>query len=146
MTGLLLRRFAHSRAVGQRNVASKTLLIVYHSVTGASQQMAHAVADGALRHEAERGASGLPAPRVNVRVDKAVDLGVSDVLAADGYVFACPENLAAISGLMKDFFDRTYYGERPLSGATSELVRDLRRAHAPVSSALLLCAPLFLGV
>jgi multimeric flavodoxin WrbA len=31
------------------------------------------------------------------------------VLAADGYVFATPENLAAISGLMKDFFDRCYY-------------------------------------
>jgi multimeric flavodoxin WrbA len=31
------------------------------------------------------------------------------VLEADGYVFATPENLAAISGLMKDFFDRCYY-------------------------------------
>lgn len=31
------------------------------------------------------------------------------VLAADGYLFACPENLAAMAGLMKDFFDRCYY-------------------------------------
>jgi len=31
------------------------------------------------------------------------------VLAADGYVFGTPENLGAIAGLMKDFFDRTYY-------------------------------------
>ena len=31
------------------------------------------------------------------------------MLAADGYLFAAPENLAAIAGLMKDFFDRTYY-------------------------------------
>ena len=37
------------------------------------------------------------------------DAGPTDVLAADGYIFANPENLAAISGLMKDFFDRTYY-------------------------------------
>jgi multimeric flavodoxin WrbA len=31
------------------------------------------------------------------------------VLAADGYIFAAPENLAVLAGLMKDFFDRCYY-------------------------------------
>ena len=31
------------------------------------------------------------------------------VLAADGYLFAAPENLAHLSGLMKEFFDRCYY-------------------------------------
>ena len=31
------------------------------------------------------------------------------MLTGDGYIFGTPENLAAISGLMKDFFDRTYY-------------------------------------
>ncbi|MGZ8255525.1 MAG: NAD(P)H-dependent oxidoreductase, partial [Burkholderiaceae bacterium] len=33
----------------------------------------------------------------------------ADVLTADGYLFAMPENLASMAGLMKDFFDRIYY-------------------------------------
>jgi multimeric flavodoxin WrbA len=33
----------------------------------------------------------------------------ADVLNAAGYLFITPENLAAMSGIMKDFFDRTYY-------------------------------------
>ena len=36
-----------------------------------------------------------------------------DLVAADGYLFACPENLATMSGEMKAFFDRCYY---PLLG------------------------------
>ncbi len=35
--------------------------------------------------------------------------GPEDLLSADGYIFCAPENLAAISGLMKEFFDRSYY-------------------------------------
>lgn len=46
---------------------------------------------------------------VQVRVVQAESAGANDLLAAAGYVFATPENLAAIAGLMKDFFDRTYY-------------------------------------
>lgn len=76
----------------------KTLLIVYHSVTGGTRQMAEAAAAGA-RAEAS----------VNVRLLEATAAGAGDVLTADGYIFAAPENLAALSGLMKDFFDRCYY-------------------------------------
>lgn len=36
-----------------------------------------------------------------------------DLLAADGYLFAAPENLGTLSGEMKAFFDRCYY---PLLG------------------------------
>ena len=78
--------------------APKTLLIVYHSLTGGTRQMAQAARDGAV---ADGG--------VAVRLLQAADAGPADVLAADGYLFATPENLAAISGLMKDFFDRSYY-------------------------------------
>jgi multimeric flavodoxin WrbA len=76
----------------------KTLLIVFHSLTGGTRQMAEAAARGA---EAQ--------PDIRVRLLPAVEAQPADVLAADGYVFATPETLAAISGLMKDFFGRTYY-------------------------------------
>jgi multimeric flavodoxin WrbA len=78
--------------------AGKTLLIVYHSMTGGTLQMAQAAAQGA-RSE----------PTLRVSLLPAVEAGAADVLDASGYVFASPENLAAMSGQMKDFFDRTYY-------------------------------------
>jgi len=77
----------------------KTLLIVYHTQTGGTLQMAQAAAAGA-RTEAG----------VRVSLLHAAAAHTADVLDADGYIFATPENLAAISGQMKDFFDRTYYG------------------------------------
>ena len=76
----------------------KTLLIVFHSLTDGTRQMAEAARAGAAA-EAE----------VAVRMLHASQAGPDDVLAADGLIFATPENLAAISGQLKDFFDRTYY-------------------------------------
>ena len=40
---------------------------------------------------------------------KADEAGPDDLLSADGYIFAAPENLAAVAGVMKDFYDRCYY-------------------------------------
>jgi multimeric flavodoxin WrbA len=40
---------------------------------------------------------------------RAAEAMAADLLEASGYIFASPENLAAMSGQMKDFFDRTYY-------------------------------------
>lgn len=76
---------------------TKTLLMVFHSMTGGTRQMAQAAA---------RAAEG---EGVAVRLLEARDATAEDVLAADAYIFATPENLAAIAGMMKDFFDRTYY-------------------------------------
>jgi multimeric flavodoxin WrbA len=76
----------------------KSLLIVYHTRTGGTEQMAKAAARGAA---AESG--------VNVRLVTAAAAEADDVLGADGYIFATPENLASMAGMMKEFFDRTYY-------------------------------------
>lgn len=76
----------------------KRLLIVWHSRTGAARAMADAAARGAAS-EAE----------VETRILGWDQAGADALLAADGYLFACPENLGAMSGEMKAFFDRNYY-------------------------------------
>ena len=48
-------------------------------------------------------------PEISVRLLTAPQASGDDMLAADGYIFATPENLAALAGKMKDFFDRAYY-------------------------------------
>ncbi len=70
------------------------LLIVWHSRTGAAQAMARAALEGA-------DGSALMLGAHEVQPD--------DLVAAAGYLFACPENLASMSGLMKEMFDRCYY-------------------------------------
>jgi multimeric flavodoxin WrbA len=77
---------------------TKRLLVVYHTMTDGTRQMAEAAARGAGAEQA-----------VVTLLRRAPEATAADVLAADGYLFATPENLASMSGLMKDFFDRTYY-------------------------------------
>ena len=67
-------------------------------MTGGSQSLAKACYNGARR-----------ARGVDVQMLNAADAGAEHMLAADGYIFVFPENLAAISGGMKSFFDRCYY-------------------------------------
>lgn len=72
----------------------RPLLIAWHSRTGAAEAMARSACEGAQR---------------NARLLRADLVGPSDLLDAGGYLFVCPENLAAMSGLMKEMFDRCYY-------------------------------------
>jgi multimeric flavodoxin WrbA len=72
------------------------LLVIYHSRTGGTEQMAYTAADAAVAEAA-------------VVLKHAADATPEDLLSADAYLFACPENLASMSGVMKDFFDRCYY-------------------------------------
>ena len=76
----------------------KKLLIVFHSKTRGAYQMAEAAARG-----------GGSEPEVEVEFIHAAKAGPDELLESNGYIFATPENLAMMSGMMKDFFDRTYY-------------------------------------
>lgn len=76
----------------------RTMLIVFHSLTGGTRQMAEAAARG-----------GAAQGGIQIRLLEASKTEATDILQADGYIFATPENLAAMAGIMKDFFDRTYY-------------------------------------
>lgn len=79
-------------------MASPPLLVAWHSRTGASEAMARAAKEGA----GERATL--------IRCDKVT---ANHLLEAKGYLFCGPENLAALSGAMKEMFDRLYY---PLLG------------------------------
>lgn len=73
------------------------VLIVYHSQTGNTRKMADAVAQGAKSIEG-----------VDVILKKAADSTTEDLLSADGLAIGTPENFGYMSGMVKDFFDRTY--------------------------------------
>ena len=77
----------------------KRLLIVYHTMTGAAQQLASTAFSAAIDEEG-----------CSAELLTAGDTNVAHVLDADGYLFVTPENLATMAGGMKDFFDRVYYG------------------------------------
>ena len=67
-------------------------------MTGGSEALAQAAYVGAARGQG-----------VKVLMLNAAEAGAEHMLAADGYLFVFPENLGAISGGMKSFFDRCYY-------------------------------------
>lgn len=97
-------------------MSPRTLLIVWHSTTGGTRQMAQAAEAGALSQAAESHSLAESAPLgdgaaspLRVRRLHARDAGPADVLAADALLFATPECLGSMAGLLKDFFDRCYY-------------------------------------
>jgi multimeric flavodoxin WrbA len=73
------------------------ILIVYHTQTGNTKKMALAVAEGARSIE-----------KAEVVLKQARDASLTDLLQADGLAVGTPENFGYMSGMVKDFFDRTY--------------------------------------
>lgn len=78
----------------------KQLLIVYHSKSGSTSQMADAVLDGAQDDALED---------TRVVMKSAYDANANDLLRADAVILGTPENFGYMSGALKDFFDRTFY-------------------------------------
>ena len=74
------------------------ILIVYHSQTGHTARMAEAVAEGATAIE-----------KATVIMKRAAEATAEDLLWADGVAIGSPENFGYLSGMIKDFFDRTFY-------------------------------------
>jgi NAD(P)H-dependent FMN reductase len=95
-----LSTIARPRQLWLARVMSSLLTIVWHSRTGAARAMAEAALAGAAgRAQLLSAESATP----------------TQLLAARGYLFVCPENLGTMSGAMKELFDRAYY---PLLGRT----------------------------
>jgi multimeric flavodoxin WrbA len=74
------------------------ILIIYHTQTGNTQRMAEAVAAGAGQIDG-----------AEVLLKKAAEATTEDLLEADGLAVGTPENFGYMSGMIKDFFDRTFY-------------------------------------
>jgi multimeric flavodoxin WrbA len=74
------------------------ILIIYSSQTGNTEKMALAVAEGAREIE-----------NTEVVCKRAAEATVEDLFHADGIAIGTPENFGYMSGMVKDFFDRTFY-------------------------------------
>lgn len=79
----------------------KHVLVLYHSQSGASEQLARAAARGAACED-----------EVETRLLQAFEADARDLQRSDGVLFATPENFGYLAGGMKDFFDRSYYAAR----------------------------------
>src|SRR5690625_187200 len=86
-------------------MTKKTLLIIWHSRTGASQQLAQAAWRGAQ----EAFAALEVADSHQAQLQSAMATTPHQLRQASAYIFCAPENLASLSGEMKAFFDRCYY-------------------------------------
>jgi multimeric flavodoxin WrbA len=73
------------------------VLVVYHSQSGNTMKMAEAVV---------RGIEKIDGAAANLK--KAADADIDDLLKADGLILGSPVYFGYMSGMIKDFFDRTY--------------------------------------
>jgi NAD(P)H-dependent FMN reductase len=84
-------------------MSSKQLAIIWHSRTGATQKAVDLMLTAINQFIDEQQLSALV---IAVRAEQA---DLATLLSSDALIFACPENLASMSGVMKEFFDQLYY-------------------------------------
>lgn len=77
----------------------KIILLVYSTQTGRTLQLVRSASEGIAEL----------ADEIELRVMKALDAGVDELMACDGLLLGTPENFGYMSGALKDFLDRTYY-------------------------------------
>ena len=78
----------------------KNLLIVFHSKNGCTECLAQQVFNGSTDPSIEA---------VETRLLRAKDAGPEDLLWADALALGTPENFGYMSGMIKDFLERTFY-------------------------------------
>jgi multimeric flavodoxin WrbA len=74
------------------------VLVVYHSLSGNTEKMAKAFAEGVKSF-----------PNTEVVLRKALDATLEDLLRCDAVAFGSADYFSYIAGALKDFFDRTFY-------------------------------------
>ena len=74
------------------------VLIVYHTLSGNTEKMAQAFAEGAKSIQG-----------TEVLIKKAFDATLEDLLECNAIAVGSADYFSYIAGALKDFFDRTYY-------------------------------------
>lgn len=76
---------------------SRKIMIIFHSQSGHTEAMARRVADGVVSID-----------NVELVLKRASEATLDDLLQCDGLAIGTPEYFGYMSGMIKDFFDRTY--------------------------------------
>jgi multimeric flavodoxin WrbA len=74
------------------------VLVIYHSLSGQTERMAKAVAEGAAS-----------VAGTEVMLRKALEATVEELLACDAIAVGSPDYFSYMAGGVKDFFDRAFY-------------------------------------
>ena len=81
------------------------IMVIYHSMTGNTEKMAEAIAEGAENVDG-----------VEVILSRARDVAVDDLPNADGYAFGAPNTFGGMAGELRALFDNAWRVKDKMSG------------------------------